>query len=515
MILFTSEKIMNISTVGSSASSEGDITANIAQENIKVISAFPGLGNRLMTTWSSWRTSGEQPLGDSAARVTIATNHLLSRSRHVYWALQVGYEYVGLYAKGVAPYVERFTGCKEENLSSLHTSITLTFNKVFENVPLVSEIGEMKRADGDHVLDHQSLQITEFRKALKGFRNLCLVYGCRYIQNKDKCGEVAQLFHAYADQYRRFCSLQELSNIEDQVCREVEFMQAEIQRVLKSSEEQQPLSEVESSSRTKSRLESSSTWSLVSSSSEEESRVSEPFENKHEMDEESSFTPISPVSPMNIQQKFTELEEGRQKYIALLAIQGIHNPLNGEEVEPYRYAYKGREGLIHSQVPVDINRGNIVIAGNLVERGSDMTVEMFLAKLEEAFPEYTVETRARMLEFLAAQTFTAFGADKAFAAYMSEGMQLFQVKNAYTSMITQDESHVIFTKRFYFWRANPDAPQFDVSCLEEVSESKIEVLCKICIPKNTFLENDFQENNLKNIHFSYLLNQYKRNVPFY
>lgn len=420
-----------------------EIEENVAKENVRVIAEFPGLGNRLVSTVSSWLSLSDQI--DSTARILAATNHALSIPYNIYWAMQVGSEYVGY----------------SENLPAINTAITLAFNKVFGGLAPVLVKREGKEADMFDVRSSQIDGYSDYRRALKGLRTLCLVYRYRYLKDASKQDLLEQLMQTYATQYRAYCALHGLSGskLEDHVRREIEGMRREN---LNPSQQQ---------------------------------RVIEPG--------------------------FTEFGESQERQGVLHAIQGMHTE---EEVESKgakkeEIVFGEKRMLLHPQAMTDIQRTPITIAGEYIDRTVSANplelMKIVLTKLAHTFgPEYSEQALAEMVQILAAQTFTAFIAvegQKKFGT--QEGLKEFALKmkeDSYASSILQEGNDIVFIKQVSFYKVDRNDPDLDFENLAANAVSVVDATLKIRIPKINFITNSFKTEDLMDVQIAYALNEHKK-----
>ena len=139
-------------------------------------------------------------------------------------------------------------------------------------------------------------QMSTYNQALKGLRNLCLVYGARYAQDATKQQEITELLHTYSHRYLAFCVLKGLTGpaLQSQISSEIKALRKEIYPNRAA-----------------------------------ELRVTE-LEERH---------PNRAAEP-----GFTELEEGPERQTALHAIQGMHTEEEVRDRGPKNYTaylYRG------------------------------------------------------------------------------------------------------------------------------------------------------------------------------
>lgn len=447
----------------------------VAKENVRLITQFPGLGNRAITTLYSWWTP--TPPGDSLARIRTTANHILSRPSNLSWVKQVGYEYAGY----------------TENLSALNETIMFTFDKVFGRLEpvskLLSEKGESKNAEqADVHFEETTAQLTEYKNALKGLRNLCLVYGSRYQQTLNQQKELAGLFEIYATECRKFCALQGLSGqaLEERIRQEMHDMRVEIDPIVK----QQTFRELQEGP-----LKQRALHAIQGLHSDEEIQADKPLESE--------------------------------------------------------FVYEGRQIMLHPQVFVDIERTAILISGERIDLDhpsgtitslmnkenfnralfmlrhptklfeqseppaeadkNAKRIETVLGKLVSRFgAEYSDEALARMLQIIVAQTFTSaagiLATEKFGGAVGDKMLGLVKIPASYTSAISQEGEDIVFTKKASFYKVDRNL-DLDPTKMAKQAESEVGTIFKIYIPKSNFIHNAFRAEDLANVYMECFLQE--------
>lgn len=423
---------MDASKVPVPPSQPQPITQDVAAHNIKVIAEFPGLGNRLVTRAKSWWTSGQTPQGDYMARIVAAKDHALNRAHHVNWALQVGYEYALGY---------------KEDVSAINEAVVLTFNKAFGELgsrPLMRENNEPAES-----FEIKARQLHEYKAALKGLKNLCLVYGQRYLKDESKSKEIAQLLDTYALQYWTYCRAAGLppEQIEGLMHEEMQHMRHAMQVG----------------------YEENADFSTL------------------------TFQPLE--GPI------------RQKVID--AIKGYHTEDEVAEggARKQSVAFRGEILKIHPQAMTDIERTPIFLEGRHIQAGSQ---ENSLTPLLDALsstlgPQYSSEALSDIVQILVSQTYSGFVAAKAHEAFGGpKGAADFGLKmqpNSFVCSLVRDGDDFVFIKQVSFNKVDRNDP-------EAPPQSVVEVVFKIRIPKSKFLEGRLHTENLADVQMSYALSEH-------